>query len=128
MLPKLVPQARFELAKALLLRQVGVPVSISHRGEKMAEGPGLEPGRSQSKCDALPTRLTPYKIWCFVDESNIGRLRLQRSALPTELTKQNYGAPQRIRTFPNGFGDRRAASYTRETKVDMESHTGFDPV
>lgn len=29
----LVPQARFELAKALLLRQVGVPVSISHRGD-----------------------------------------------------------------------------------------------
>ncbi len=29
----LVPQARFELAKALLLRQVGVPVSISHRGK-----------------------------------------------------------------------------------------------
>lgn len=29
----MVPQARFELAKALLLRQVGVPVSISHRGK-----------------------------------------------------------------------------------------------
>lgn len=28
----LVPQARLELARALLLRQVGVPVSISHRG------------------------------------------------------------------------------------------------
>ena len=28
----MVPQARFELARALLLRQVGVPVSISHRG------------------------------------------------------------------------------------------------
>ncbi len=27
-----VPQARFELARALRLRQAGVPVSISHRG------------------------------------------------------------------------------------------------
>ena len=31
-----VPQARFELAKALLLRQVGVPVSISHRGNLLS--------------------------------------------------------------------------------------------
>lgn len=40
---KMVPQARFELARALLLRQVGVPVSISHRGNlNLAEGGRFE--------------------------------------------------------------------------------------
>ena len=41
----MVPQERVELSKALLLRQVGVPVSISHRG-MLVVWEGFEPPRT----------------------------------------------------------------------------------
>ena len=52
--------------------------------------------------------------WCRFKELNLGRQRLQRCALPTELNR-------RVVAYPSGFGpessvlDRHAANCTRDT-------------
>ncbi len=44
-LPDLVPQRGFEPRKALVLSQVGVPISTSHRGKYLVSQAGFEPAR-----------------------------------------------------------------------------------
>ncbi len=44
-LPYLVPQRGFEPRKALVLSQVGVPISTSHRGKYLVSQAGFEPAR-----------------------------------------------------------------------------------
>lgn len=67
----LVPQERFELSKALLLRQVGVPVSISHRGMVVWEG--FEPPRTSRPAgySRVPCRIGVHTDWWARQDSNL---------------------------------------------------------
>jgi hypothetical protein len=65
---QVVPQARFELAKAGLLRTVGVPISISHRG-KLVRPSGIEPDSSALQAAAMTT--SAKVAWSSQQESNL---------------------------------------------------------
>ena len=105
----LVPQERFELSKALLLRQVGVPVSISHRG--LVVGEGFEPPRT--------SRPAGYsRVPC-------------RIGVPTVC-----GGPDRIRTYNNATFEIAATADCATGPLDQRSRyrnrkmvwaVGFEP-
>ncbi len=92
-----VPQERFELSKGLLLRQVGVPISISHRGRvwwEVMESNHLARGCFCFTGRPLTVRATSRGGPCRIRTCNIPLLR--RTRLPIAPMARNY-SPSRYR-------------------------------